>query len=276
MSFKFGWFSTGRDPAARELLTIVVDNCKSGFIPGEISFVFCSREEGEHPESDAFIKMVEDFGLDLLCFSSKKFKPDLWQEGKNDLIKREIWRSEYDARIFNLLSEKEHDIDVLAGYMLIVSDTLCECYKMVNLHPATPDGPKGTWQEVIWELIQTNADETGVMMHLVTKELDRGPPITYCSFPIKGGLFSTPLQDLNNKLESSDLREIQENEGEEEPYFHLVREEGVRRELPLIIFTLRTLANGTVVIKNQNVFEGEKQLEGGYDLSSEIEDYIKQ
>jgi phosphoribosylglycinamide formyltransferase-1 len=46
---------------------------------------------------------------------------------------------------------------------------------MINLHPAAPGGPTGTWQEVIWQLIEGRAVETGVMMHLVTPELDRGP-----------------------------------------------------------------------------------------------------
>ncbi|GAH59253.1 unnamed protein product, partial [marine sediment metagenome] len=41
-------------------------------------------------------------------------------------------------------------------------------YNMVNLHPAAPGGPTGTWQEVIWQLIENKAEETGVMMHLVT------------------------------------------------------------------------------------------------------------
>ena len=56
---------------------------------------------------------------------------------------------------------------------------------MINLHPAAPGGPAGTWQEVIWQLIEGDAMETGVMMHLVTSELDKGPPVTYCTFPIR-------------------------------------------------------------------------------------------
>lgn len=275
MAYKFGWFSTGRDEAARELLTIVYDNIQTGEIPGELSFVFCNREEGESPESDAFIDLVRQYDLDLVCFSSKDFLPELLQDAKHDPLKREEWRTEFDKEVHQRLESYEHDLIVLAGYMLIVSEMLCECYNMINLHPAKPDGPKGTWQDVIWELISTAAPETGVMMHLVTKELDRGPPITHCSFPIRNGKFGPPLKDLEAKLENNELSKIQEREGESEPYFQLVRTEGVRRELPLIIQTLRAFASGRVHLDRQQVFSGEEQLMGGYDLTGEIETYLE-
>jgi phosphoribosylglycinamide formyltransferase-1 len=38
MPFEFGWFSTGRDLAARQLLQAVSNKIKEGFIPGRISF----------------------------------------------------------------------------------------------------------------------------------------------------------------------------------------------------------------------------------------------
>jgi phosphoribosylglycinamide formyltransferase-1 len=276
VTYKFGWFSTGRDPAARELLTIVHDKIREGFIPGELVFVFCSREPGEAPESDEFIKLVESYNLPLICFSSKKFKPELFRDGKNDPGKRKQWRNSYDEEVARLLEGFEHDADVLAGYMLIVSEMLCKRFSMVNLHPARPDGPKGTWQEVIWELIETRARVTGVMMHLVTEELDRGPPITYCSFPIRGGKFESLWEQLENKLKTQSVKEIENDEGEDEPYFKLVREQGVLRELPLIIFTLRSLAERKVYVEMQKVFSGGESIAGGYDLTQQIEKCISE
>ncbi len=49
------------------------------------------------------------------------------------------------------------DVLVLAGYMLIVSPAMCARYAMLNLHPALPGGPTGTWQEVIWALLERQA-----------------------------------------------------------------------------------------------------------------------
>jgi len=274
MAYKFGWFSTGRDEAACDLLTAVHESIRDEFIPGEIGFVFCSRERGEKPRSDAFMDLVEAYGYELVCFSSKRFKPELLDAGRTDAGKLDRWRREYDTEVVERLSGLPHDLDVLAGYMLIVSDVLCERFDMINLHPATPTGPKGAWQEVIWELISTRAAETGVMMHLVTTELDRGPPITYCKFPIRRGAFEEPWSALSKKLETASIKEIEQTEGEDEPYFKLVREEGVKREIPLIVQTLRSFAKGTLQIKNGSVFEGDSKIEGGYDLSDQIESII--
>ena len=68
---------------------------------------------------------------------------------------------------------------------------------MINLHPAAPGGPAGTWQEVIWQLIGNEAEETGVMMHMVTPKLDKGPPVAYCTFQIRGEPFDRYWFDVS-------------------------------------------------------------------------------
>ena len=57
----------------------------------------------------------------------------------------------------NRLQGFHPDLCVLAGYMLIVGEEMCQRYNMINLHPAAPGGPTGTWQEVIWQLIDSKA-----------------------------------------------------------------------------------------------------------------------
>ena len=42
-TFRIGWFSTGRDKAARELLMVVRDNIRIGKPTAGIDFVFCNR-----------------------------------------------------------------------------------------------------------------------------------------------------------------------------------------------------------------------------------------
>ena len=83
-----------------------------------------------------------------------------------------------------LLNEYRPDVCVLAGYMLIASSELCRNYPLLNLHPALPDGPIGTWQEVVWQLIEHKAARTGAMMHLATEEVDRGPVVSYVTVPL--------------------------------------------------------------------------------------------
>ena len=81
MSYKIGWFSTGRDEAARTLLTTAYNAIQDGTIPGEIAFVFCNRERGEGAESDRFMDLVHEYGLRLVCFSCRTFRPEMRRQG---------------------------------------------------------------------------------------------------------------------------------------------------------------------------------------------------
>ena len=55
---KIGWFSTGRDKAARDLLKVIQDNIRQGRIKADICFTFRKREPGETTQSDLFFKLV--------------------------------------------------------------------------------------------------------------------------------------------------------------------------------------------------------------------------
>jgi phosphoribosylglycinamide formyltransferase-1 len=252
--YQLGWFSTGRDKAARDLLTVVQRSIALGEIEAEIAFVFCNREPGEARESDLFLKLVESYGLPLVCFSYRKFKA-----GKG------AGRLEYDREVMKRLQGFRPDLCVLAGYMLIVSKEMCRRYNMINLHPATPGGPKGTWQEVIWQLIDNKANETGVMMHLVTPELDMGPPVSYGTFPIRGKTFDKYWRELER------IKKIQ---GENNPLLKLIRKHGLAREFPLIIATLKAFSQGKVKIDKGRVVDAEGRVIKGYNLTDEINQQI--
>jgi len=267
MGISFGWFSSGRDREAIRLLEQVWSSIQSNFIKGDIDFVFCNRERGEGVESDEFIDTANRFGIDVICFSSRKFRA---QKG----IKKDQWRREYDKEIIKLIGHRPIDIIVLAGYMLIVSDILCRQFKMINLHPALPDGPKGTWQEVIWEVIEGNKSETGAMMHLVTEELDAGPPISYFSFPIRGGEFDKLWINLEQEIRHKSLNEIKVSEGEEEPLFKKIREEEFKREIPLLVCTLKEISDGEINI-NKDVQTLISESKEALCLNDVIEDFLK-
>jgi len=254
MPFEFGWLSTGRDLAARQLLQAVWDKIKEGFIPAEITFVFCDRERGEAVQSDLFLDLVAELGLETITSSSRRFKPKL---RKKD---REQWRAEYHRGMMERIASHTNALLVLAGYMLIVSPEMCRRYPLINLHPALPGGPTGAWEEVIDELMRERADTTGAMMHLVTPELDRGAVVAYYSFPIQGGAFA-PF-----------WKEGPEKRG---PLFWLIRQEGVRREIPLIILTLKAVAEGRIQIKDGKVLDSKGKELKGLVLTREVEEYLK-
>jgi len=250
-----GWFSTGRDKAARQLLQAVQDKSHSGDINGEISFVFSNREPGETKESDLFFELVRSYNIPLVCLSHKKFKTGKEEE---DLDIKEEWRIKYDREVNKQIEPFAPDLCVLAGYMLIVGEELCQKYDMINLHPAPPGGPTGSWQEVIWTLIRNKADTAGAMIHLATPELDRGPVISYCLFSIKGGPFAEYWRKDNKDM-----------------LFQLIRQHELAREFPLIILTLQALSRGEVGIKDKRVIDGRGKLISGYNLSAKIDEEVK-
>ena len=254
MAFRFGWFSTGRDLAARQLLQAAWKQMKEGFIPAEIAFVFCDRERGEAEQSDLFLDLAEGLGLETITFSSRRFRPELRKEDPGQ------WRIAYHQGVMERIAPYTYDMLVLAGYMLILSPEMCLRCPMINLHPALPGGPTGTWEEVIDTLIGERAETTGAMMHLVTPELDRGPAIAYYSFPIQGGAFDFFWGEAA---------------GERGPLFWLIRQEGVRREIPLIVLTLKALAEGRIRVKDGKVMDSAgKELEG-LSLTQEVEEYLR-
>jgi folate-dependent phosphoribosylglycinamide formyltransferase PurN len=154
--------------------------------------------------------------------------------------------------------------------MLIVGRELCQKYDMINLHPAAPGGPTGTWQEVIWQLIENRAQETGAMMHLVTPELDKGPPVTYFTFPIRG----KPFDKYRTEAENHPFEEIKK-QGEDDPLFKLIREYGVAREFPLIIATVKAFSQGKVKItRDKKVVDSAGKTISGYNLTDEIDKMV--
>ena len=254
-----GWFSTGRDEAARQLLQAVQESIETGETEGKINFVFSNREPGESKESDFFFELVRSYDLPLTCFSHRKFKDVIAvsrsaerseEEAKQS---QEDWRLKYDREVDKRIKNFSSDICVLAGYMLIIGEELCQKYNMINLHPAPPHGPVGSWQEVIEELIQNKVDKAGAMMHLVTPELDRGPVVSYCIFPIKGEPFEPYWQKDDKDM-----------------LFKLIRHYELIREFPLIISTLKAFSQGEIGIRNGKVIDARRNVIQGYDLTEEI------
>ena len=277
-----GWFSSGRDEAAIDLLKVVSEAIQSGIIKGKISFVFVTREKGEKPESDKFIEFAENLGLKIIALSHRNFEPELRKKGLNESAKSGIespilekWRKLYDETAMEMLSDYNPDMIVLAGYMLIVSPDMCNKYKMINLHPALPGGPKGTWQEVVWQLIEQKAKKSGVMMHLITPELDAGPAITYCEYSIYDD-FIKPLWDQWEIKRKAKSLQIQKAEGENEPLFKEIRRRGLEREFPLIVATLRSASLGEFNIVNGEVLSNGQKLTHGVDLTKDVESSIKE
>ena len=270
--YQLGWFSTGNTKAAIDLLQTVQTNIRQEEIAAEIAFVFCNRERGESKQSDLFLDLVEAHNIPSICFSYQKYKTTRGLRNPDPEKPLPEWRINYDKEVMALLPDSQPDLCVLAGYMLITSKEMCQRYNMINLHPAAPGGPTGTWQQVIWQLIDNKARETGVLMNLVTPELDKGPSVTYCTFPIRGKSFDRYWDEI----ERHPLSEVKKGEGENNPLFKLIRQHGLAREFPLIVSTLKAFSQGKVKITaDKKVIDSEGRPINGYNLTDEINEQIK-
>lgn len=81
------------------------------------------------------------------------------------------------------------DLVVLAGYMKLVPRATVDAFwgRMINLHPALLPafGGKGMYgQHVHRAVLDSGATITGVSIHLVTDEYDRGPVIAQWPVPV--------------------------------------------------------------------------------------------
>jgi phosphoribosylglycinamide formyltransferase-1 len=237
---RIGWLSSGRDQAACNLLSDIVARSQQDDIPLDIGAVFCDRERGEAPESDRFLDLAERLDLPTVTLSSRQS----WAAAQEKSVGRVAWREEYHRGVMDLLVPYRLGVLVMAGYMLITSPAMCRRYAILNLHPALPGGPTGTWQEVIWKLLEDEAKETGAMMHLATAQLDRGPVIGYFRLPLRGDDWDELWTQFRAKRKTLSVAEIASAEGEAEPLFAEIRRRGEVREIPLLYQTLRLFAEG--------------------------------
>jgi phosphoribosylglycinamide formyltransferase-1 len=109
------------------------------------------------------------------------------------------------------------------------------------------------------------------MIHLVTKELDKGPPITFCTFPLRGPSIDPLWERHEEALGQKGLNRIIREEGERNPLFQEIRERGVMRELPLIVHTLKTFSEGKIRIDNHQFLVDNHVQHQPYCLTEQIE-----
>ena len=272
MTLDIGWFSTGRGEGSRRLLAAVHGEVASGHLDGRIATVFCNREPGEDENSDVFLEQARGYDLPVVTLSSRDFRRRL---GEKPVRKGETlpeWRREYDREVMRQLGPYRFQVGVLAGYMLIFTEDFAQRYDLLNLHPAAPGGPKGVWQDIIWQLIDTRAERAGIMMHLATPELDEGPTVTYCTYSLRGGRFD----QLWNEVEGWSVTDIKAQEGEANQLFSEIRRHGAGREIPLVIETLRAFAEGHVRIDAKRVVDSRGSPIAAFDLTTEIERSVAQ
>ncbi len=142
-------------------------------IPGEVVLVISNVE-------DAYaLTRARNHGVEALFVDPKSFAS----------------RSDYDRELVRLLQEKEVDLVVLAGYMLLVGPEILHAFplRVINLHPALLPSFPGTHGAA--DALAYGVKVTGVTVHFVDEGLDTGPVIMQEALPVRGD------DDLDSLLE---------------------------------------------------------------------------
>lgn len=214
---RIGWFTTGRGPGSLGLFSTMRSKVNGGEIDAQISFVFLNRDVKGNQNRAKLIAMAEEDDIPVIILPSDGFRPDL---KASDL---QAWRSAYGERMRDLIAKHPMDFGVLAGYMLILDPETCSKYDIINLHPALPNTYQGTWEEIVRRVAESGDATYGSMVHVCTPELDRGATVAYDEFDVR---------DLRRAITSKEELAL------------ALRERQRSREVPLLMETIRMLAEG--------------------------------
>ncbi|MBI0582938.1 MAG: hypothetical protein ISF22_01790 [Methanomassiliicoccus sp.] len=225
---RIGWFTTARGPGSYGLFTSILARIHSGNVDARLAFVFINREVKGNEFRRKIIQMAEDEGIPVIIFPSDGFMPEL---KARDIA---AWREEYGKGLREQISRYPMDLGVLAGYMLVIDPMTCREHDLINLHPALPDTYKGTWEEIVGQVVENGDEAYGATVHVCSPELDRGAIIAYDSFS------TAPLRA---RFESK------------EELVKAVRAEEVRREAPLLMETIKMIVDGEIVLRGGEVYD---------------------
>jgi phosphoribosylglycinamide formyltransferase 1 len=281
ISARIGVFSTMTGAGSRALVSTIGRACRDGRLAGvEVAFVFCNRAVGESADTDASIEAIAaEFDFPVVRASAAAFRAEerraaraAAEAGQTEALW--AWRDAYYDSYRDRLPPT--DLDYLLGDMWIWGRAQCAERRGVNLHPALPTGPLGKmWFEVIWDLVAADQAVSGVMLHRVTPDVDRGPVATYCRYSLRGGDIDALWAALPTCVEERIVligTQRAMKRGATHPLFHALRARGLAREMPLMLETVRAAAEGRLRLAAGQVTDGRgRPLPGGLDLTDEVE-----
>ncbi len=138
---RIGWLTSARDKAAVDLLNAIL---VAGIRP---TLVACCPQSNNRTFVEPIIHLCGKFDVPQLIFEPVK--------GRSPL--------ERDEKLWSELSSYNCSKLFLVGYMRLVTPELLARAqgRFINLHPATPTGPVGKWEDVVWSLISESSYRNG-------------------------------------------------------------------------------------------------------------------
>jgi phosphoribosylglycinamide formyltransferase-1 len=244
-----------------------------------------NRGPGESADTDAAVEaLAAAHDFPVLRTSAVRFRPGERKAARERASAGDeeplwAWRDAWYESFREELAPA--DLDLTLGDMWVWGRRQCAERRGVNLHPALPDGPLGKiWYDVTWDLIAEAAEASGVMLHRVTPEVDRGPVVSWCAYPLRGPgldeLWSQLPGCLEDRVALIGQQRLLKREADH-PLFRALRATGLRREVPLVLATLAAVAEGRLRLDRSLVLDGAgRPLAGGLDLTAEVEALLAQ
>ncbi|GAN04518.1 phosphoribosylglycinamide formyltransferase [Mucor lusitanicus] len=175
-------------------LQALIDATQDGRLKGKIIAVVSNRK-------NAFgLERAKKAGIPTRTFSLKQFK----DQGKT--------RVDFDIHVAKTIQEEYHpDLVILAGWMHILSPDFLAFFSnnVMNLHPALPGQFDGAHAiDRAYEAYQKGEiQHTGIMVHKVIADVDRGEVILQRNVPIEK---EDTLEDLEQRIHSVEHKLIVE------------------------------------------------------------------
>jgi phosphoribosylglycinamide formyltransferase 1 len=133
----------------------ILEAVQCGELEAKVQLLVCDQ-----PSAYA-IQRAEEAGVSTFVFRAKDYSS----------------KGEYEQEICALLTEKNIDLVVLAGYMRLIGPTLLSEFegKIVNIHPSMLPAFPG--KDAIGQALAAKVKESGVTVHYVDAGMDTGPII---------------------------------------------------------------------------------------------------
>ena len=93
-----------------------------------------------------------------------------------------------DKELYNILKESDIDLVILAGYLKLIPENVINDFLIINTHPALLPkyGGKGMYGMNVHRAVVENHERiTGVTLHFVNKEYDKGKIIAQAKVRVK-------------------------------------------------------------------------------------------
>lgn len=130
------------------------------------------------------------------------------------LTKKEL--NENTDSVLQSLREKEIDYIILAGFLLLIPEKIIKTFenKIINIHPSLLPayGGKGMYGSKVHEaVIDKNETQSGITIHLVNNEYDKGEILFQAICPINKNDDASLLAQKIHELEHKYFPKVIEN-----------------------------------------------------------------